>query len=500
MNQRTQPNDKFTALRKRAEEALANGSIPITDTGSLEDIRTLISELHIHQIELEMQNEELHKSQSQIALERKKYADLYNFAPVAYFSVDNNDVILDLNIAAADLLGHEPRYLIERPITPYLTPDSLQVFIQHRISARELQLPQDCELTIRRRDGSHIIVQAHTAAMENKGTHPVWRSVMTDITERKNAESQLRRQASWSRFISDAVIATDQDLLITSWNEAATTIYGWNREEAIGQHIDALLKTEFLEASSDETQSLLAKNGVWRGMLRQSTRDGTALAIEASVTFLKDDAGKIIGGVTVNRDITERKKSEESLQKANERLSIQLAEIQQLQAELQEQAIRDHMTGVYNRRYLQDAYKREFSRMVREGASLSIVMFDLDDLKGINDQYGHHAGDEALRSLAHGIQSMIRAEDVICRSGGDEFIVLMSRMTAESARARVEEWRETLNAHPLVLEGKEIQVRFTAGISSYPQHSLSMEELINYADVALYRAKAKGRNCTAVFE
>jgi len=78
--------------------------------------------------------------------------------------------------------------------------------------------------------------------------------------------------------------------------------------------------------------------------------------------------------------------------------------------------------------------------------------------------------------------------------------VLMSRATAESARLRVEEWRETLNAHPLLLDGEEIHVRFTAGISSYPQHSISMEELINYADVALYRAKAKGRNCTSVFE
>lgn len=500
MNQTIQPNDKFTDLRKRAEVALAKGSIPITDAGSLEDIRTLISELHIHQIELEMQNEELHKSQTQIALERKKYADLYNFAPVAYFSVDSDDVILDLNIAAADLLGHEPRFLVERPITPYLTPESLQVFIQHRVSARELQLPQDCELIIRRRDGSHIIVQAHTAAMENNGAHPIWRSVMTDITERKHAESQLRQQASWSRFISDAVIVTDRDLLITSWNEAAAKIYGWGQEEVIGQHIDALLKTEFLETSPEEAQTLLAKNGMWRGMIRQSTRNGTALSIEASVVFLKDDAGKIIGEVTVNRDITERKKSEESLQKANERLSIQLAEIQQLQAELQEQAIRDPMTGVYNRRYLQDAYKREFSRMVREATSLSIVMLDLDDLKGINDQFGHHAGDEALKSLATGIQGMIRAEDVMCRSGGDEFIVLMSRMTAESAWLRVEEWRETLNAHPLLLDGKEIHVRFTAGISSYPQHSISMEELINYADVALYRAKAKGRNCTSVFE
>lgn len=500
MNQTLQPNDKFTALRKRAEEALANGSIPITDTGSLEDIRTLISELHIHQIELEMQNEELHKSQTQIALERKKYADLYNFAPVAYFSVDNDDVILDLNFAAADLLGHEPRYLVERPITPYLTPESLQIFIEHRVLARELQLPQDCELIIRRRDGSHIIVQARTTATENNGTYPIWRSVMTDITERKHAESQLRQQASWSRFISDAVIATDQDLLITSWNEAATTIYGWGREETIGQHIDALLKTEVLGVSPEEAQSLLEKNGVWRGTLRQTTRNGATLAIEASVTYLKDDAGKIIGGVTINRDITERKKSEETLQKANERLSIQLAEIQQLQSELQEQAVRDHMTGVYNRRYLQDAYKREFSRTVREAANLSVVMLDLDDLKGINDQYGHHAGDEALKSLAAGIQGMIRTEDVICRSGGDEFIVIMSRTTTESAWIRVAEWRERLNGHPLHFDGQEIYVRFTAGISTYPQHSTSMEELLNYADVALYRAKAKGRNCTSVFE
>lgn len=500
MTQVSQSNDKFSNLRKRAEAVLASKNTPITDSGQQEDFRSLLSELHIHQIELEMQNEELRQSQAQIVNEREKYVDLYNFAPVAYFSVDGNDVIVDLNFAAAELLGHEPRYLIDRPITPYLTPDSLQTFIQHRLSARDLEHPQDCELTIRLRNGSTAVVQVRTAVLENNANRPIWRSVMTDITERKKAEIQLRQQASWSRFISDAVIATDAEFIITSWNEAATQVYGWKESEVVGQYLDALLRSEFLETSPAEYRAQLMGNGVWRGHLLQATKNGDALYIETAITHWRDDTEKVIGYVAVNRDITERKKAEEAIRMANERLSAQLTEIEKLHSELQEQAIRDPLTGVYNRRYLNDAFKREFSRAVRENTSLAIVMIDLDDLKGLNDQHGHYVGDEALKALAVGVQGMIRAEDIICRLAGDEFIVLMNRMDETDAYKRVEEWRETLSTRLLNFNGSAISIRFTAGISSYPHHSTSMEELLNYADVALYRAKARGRNCTIIFE
>jgi diguanylate cyclase (GGDEF)-like protein len=128
-------------------------------------------------------------------------------------------------------------------------------------------------------------------------------------------------------------------------------------------------------------------------------------------------------------------------------------------------------------------------------------MLDMDELKVFNDTHGHHVGDKALQALALQLQSMTRKEDIVCRYGGDEFTVILSKTFPKDALKRVEEWRKSLNNHWLEIEGKNnIQVKFTAGIASFPIHGESLEEIINYADVALYRAKAQGRNCTLIFE
>jgi diguanylate cyclase (GGDEF)-like protein len=176
-------------------------------------------------------------------------------------------------------------------------------------------------------------------------------------------------------------------------------------------------------------------------------------------------------------------------------------EIEQLHEELREQAIRDSLTGLYNRRYMQDVFKQEFSRARREKYPISVIMLDMDELKILNDTHGHHAGDQALQALAFQLQSMTRKEDIVCRYGGDEFTVILSKTFSKDALKRVEEWRRALNNHPLEVEGKNnVPIKFTAGIASFPVHGSSMEGIINYADVALYRAKARGRNCTIVFE
>jgi diguanylate cyclase (GGDEF)-like protein/PAS domain S-box-containing protein len=203
----------------------------------------------------------------------------------------------------------------------------------------------------------------------------------------------------------------------------------------------------------------------------------------------------------VEMDITERKQNEKLLEEANEQLRLHVKEIEQLHEELREQAIRDSLTGLYNRRYMQDVFNQEFSRARRENYPVSVIMLDMDELKVFNDTYGHHVGDQALQALAFQLQNMTRKEDIVCRYGGDEFTVILSKTFPKDAVKRVEEWRDSLTKHPLEIEGKNSAlIKFTAGIASFPAHGSSMEEIINYADVALYRAKAHGRNCTVVFK
>ena len=188
----TEKVKQFAALRQRAEQALADRGEEETQSYLAADARHLLVELQIHQVELEMQNDELRTAQVQVASEREMYADLYNFAPLAYFTLDDRDIILDLNLTAAELLNGERKYLIDHPITPYLTPDSLQTFIQHRQLALETRVPQICDLEIRRRDQTPMYVQARTVALPPENSNrQFWRSAMTDITSRKQAEAKL---------------------------------------------------------------------------------------------------------------------------------------------------------------------------------------------------------------------------------------------------------------------------------------------------------------------
>jgi two-component system CheB/CheR fusion protein len=140
-----------------------------------------------------------------------------------------------------------------------------------------------------------------------------------DITARRKMEETLKQQANWFQFITDAVISTDNHLQITGWNDAAVRIYGYSVAEAMGAHIDNLLKTEFVNTTQPEAQATLLKDGLWHGQLKQRTKNGDMLYLDASVTFLKNNAGEIVGGITINRDVTERRKLDETLRVSEQR-------------------------------------------------------------------------------------------------------------------------------------------------------------------------------------
>jgi diguanylate cyclase (GGDEF)-like protein len=235
--------------------------------------------------------------------------------------------------------------------------------------------------------------------------------------------------------------------------------------------------------------------------LEQPCKDGSTVWTETTTSFHLNETNGHLEMYGVSRDITERRRSKKLLEEVNEQLRFHVTEIEQLQTELREQAIRDPLTGLYNRRYMQDAFAREFSRAMRENYPISVIMLDMDGLKAVNDMYGHHIGDRAIQTLASCLQTMIRAEDIVCRYGGDEFTVIMSRTGKDDALKRVHEWRIFLAEHPMAIDSEnKIEIKFTAGLASFPVHGFTMEEMIHYTDVALYRAKARGRNCTEVFE
>jgi diguanylate cyclase (GGDEF)-like protein len=175
-----------------------------------------------------------------------------------------------------------------------------------------------------------------------------------------------------------------------------------------------------------------------------------------------------------------------------------LIEIGTLQSQLREQAIRDALTGVFNRRYLEDTLERELARAKRETYPLSVVMMDLDYFKEVNDTYGHEAGDVVLKTLAATVVNQSRQGDFVCRYGGEEFVLVMPNIGIETARDRAEDLHQTINALNIPYGVFNLTTTISMGVAMYPDHGIAKDELMRAADRALYVAKNTGRNRVVV--
>lgn len=184
----------------------------------------------------------------------------------------------------------------------------------------------------------------------------------------------------------------------------------------------------------------------------------------------------------------------DELQKANARLYTQLSEIQALETELREQAIRDPLTGLFNRRYLQITLDREIARVHRASQPVGIIIMDIDRFKLINDSYGHKAGDLVLEALGELLKHNIRREDIACRYGGEEFVVVMPGASLQTAQERAEIIRARIEALRVTYENRIISIAVSVGVAAYPVHGATGEDVLIRADRALYHAKQAGRN------
>jgi len=191
---------------------------------------------------------------------------------------------------------------------------------------------------------------------------------------------------------------------------------------------------------------------------------------------------------------------ENNLKEVNESLRIQLSENETLRARLQEQAIRDPLTGAFNRRFFAEALDKETARAIRENIPFSIIILDVDQFKKFNDTYGHKCGDEVLQVLAQFLQDNTRRGDIVCRYGGEEFVILMPDAPLESAYERADRFRKNFSEVVMEYQDVKLQCTFSAGVATYPIHADSGELLLVLADHALYQSKSNGRNQVTVYK
>ncbi|MBS1145227.1 MAG: diguanylate cyclase [Proteobacteria bacterium] len=285
-----------------------------------------------------------------------------------------------------------------------------------------------------------------------------------------------------------------------------TDMCGYRPEEIVGQSIDSRLTPESAArlardidqrlrriAAGDKSASVVVSEQ------EQVCKDGEVVTTEVVSSYLLDADGVAHTILGITRNVSERKAAELALRETNRQLHARIEEIGRLQVALQELAVRDSLTALYNRRYLDETLEREVSRTRREGTPLSLVMLDIDYFKQVNDTYGHQVGDEVLRMLAGILTADIRAEDVACRYGGEEFLILLPNMPLESALQRAEAWRMAIEKRSVTLGNHQIAFTISLGVAAYPEHGKTPDDLTRCADQALYRAKHEGRNRVCVF-
>ena len=286
--------------------------------------------------------------------------------------------------------------------------------------------------------------------------------------------------------LQDGVLVLDMKGRIIDANEAAQRIlqigeasYGANIWDVLPQWREF---GETVDVSREEVSFEL-----------QSRRDPSRY-YDVSINTLHNHGGQQNGRLISLRDVTERKQSELALHKMNLRLQRQVKKISALHDELREQAIRDPLTGLYNRRYLDETLEREFSRARRASYPISVVLLDTDRFKSVNDTYGHKSGDRVLTVLGEIIRQSIRAGDIPCRYGGEEFVIVMPDTPIEIAAQRAEQIRQRFHAMRFFKGENAIVPSLSLGIAAYPSHGRSAGKVLHAADRAMYAAKSAGGN------
>jgi diguanylate cyclase (GGDEF)-like protein/PAS domain S-box-containing protein len=295
--------------------------------------------------------------------------------------------------------------------------------------------------------------------------------------------SELRYRRLFEAAQDGILILNAQTGAITDVNPFLIKMLGYSRAEFVEKKLWEVGAFRDIEASQEAFEALQKNEYIRYEDLPLRGKNGRLIQVEfVSNVYL-------VGGEKVIqcniRDITERKQAEAALLKS--------------QALLREQSVRDYLTGLFNRRYMEETLERELLRASRKKLSLGMIMLDVDDFKQFNDTYGHAAGDEILRELGGLLLRQIRGEDIACRYGGDEFILIMPDATQEVTRERAELVCESARMFHLQFEGKNLTpVTFSLGVAVFPEHGSTSTGILRAVDAALYRAKHEGRDRVVV--
>ncbi|MBN9654593.1 GGDEF domain-containing protein [Halobacillus sp. GSS1] len=297
-------------------------------------------------------------------------------------------------------------------------------------------------------------------------------------------EKERQRKESDSRYESvvetspDSIFLHDKEDRIIYVNRAGMDLLGADKAiELLGQDIKKFLYNESLEDVRERLKTLLSGGYVKGPIERQIKRvDGSIIDVELHGGLVEYHQVKAVQ--TICRNISERRKQ---------------------QHQLEEMAYHDQLTKIPNRRYFFEKLEDELKRVDHRDSIFALLFFDLDNFKQINDRYGHQIGDELLVIFTKRLSRELRKTDTLSRLGGDEFVILLSGLADINHPRQVADRMLDRVLRPIHLQGCEIEISVSIGVSIYPEHGVGQGELLTNADRALYKAKENGRSCVSVY-
>jgi len=390
-----------------------------------------------------------------------------------FYRTDREGRLVLVSASARELLGYTPEELLNTRLADlYVEPDGRERFLA--ALARSGGTLYTYEAPLWHKDGSAVWVQTNAKYYrDDSGEIAGVEGMSRNVTERRLAEARMRMLSGVLEQTADTVMVADRAGSIEYVNPAFESITGYGRDEAVGRPA-SLLKSGHHEADFyRRLWRTILDGGVFQDVFVNRRKDGTVYYEEKTITPLKDERGEISHFVSTGKDITERMQAQERLRYL---------------------AHHDVLTELPNRVLFFDRLAHALDRSRSPARSVAVLFLDLDRFKIINDTLGHDVGDRALLDLARRLTRCVRRGDTIARLGGDEFAVILEDMQSpEQVSAVAEKMLEAL-VPAIEVDGRELFISASIGISLHPVDGNDPQTLLKHADIAMYRAKEQGRN------
>ncbi len=423
-----------------------------------------------------------HRKQVETTLERERVflKTLVQTIPDLIWLKDPEGVYLACNprfeqlygAKEADILGKTDDDFVDRALAEFFRANDRAAIAAGRPRTNEE------ELTFRE-DGHRELVETIKSPMwDAEGRLIGVLGIARNITIARQTEAALRESESRFHTLVDllpcGVQENDLSGRLTFANPALERLYG--QRGLVGRFVWEFLADDAERKTLHDHLQLLVRDQPppMPYFAKKRRANGVVIDVQVDWSYRRDQQGQVQGFIGVVTDITDRKR---------------------LQAALQEQAIRDPLTGLFNRRYLDETLPRELSRCLRNGEPLVVAMLDLDHFKRFNDAYGHEAGDIVLRAVGDLLGKTLRASDLACRYGGEELTLILHGSTLEDAKLRLDSLRRAVRQTRIVYRGSELPaITVSIGVTAVEATETDAMALLSRADAALYQAKAQGRN------